>query len=193
MSGTTRRSRRGAVKCKRNGQVGGGTVSYGFGADITSAHPGNPEVLRQEPSLVSRPGMVSGNYGPLPGMRGGRYMIDPGAPLFPGSDAATRSPIACEGSRSPVPTMRGGSAPVTMNPMLMVPTAGYAFGADSSKSAIGTPIQIQVPYDAEAMNPACIKTGGKRVTRRNGRKQRKNRKNRKDRKNRKNRKTQRRR
>jgi hypothetical protein len=46
-------------------------------------------------------------------------------------------------------------------------------------NSVGAPVQLQIPYNARIMNPACVTTGGKRKTRRSRRAGRKSRKNRK--------------
>lgn len=163
--------------CKRNNLRGGGSQYYSFGPDVTGAGVGASAVLRHDYGAVARYGMASGGTGAgLPGMRGGRYIMDP-SPLAPESGVAggVISPIACEGTRSTWPG-KGGAAPVdsiSMNPALREQTAGYAQGVDTSVATggAGVPIQIQVPYDARSMNPMC--KGGAR--RRRGRTQRKRR------------------
>jgi hypothetical protein len=42
------------------------------------------------------------------------------------------------------------------------PTAGYGNQASTWVSSSGSPSLLQTPYDARAMNPACLTTGGGR-------------------------------
>lgn len=73
-----------------------------------------------------------------------------------------------------IPGTPGG----TGSPFLTSPTAGYDNKPSTWTDSVGAPVQLQIPYNARIMNPACIKTGGKRRnTRRNRRSTRKNRKN----------------
>jgi len=82
-----------------------------------------------------------------------------------------------------IPGTPGG----TGSPFLTSPTAGYDNKPSTWTDSVGAPVQLQIPYNARIMNPACISTGGRRSrsTRRSQRKSRKNRKNtRKSRRNR---------
>lgn len=73
-----------------------------------------------------------------------------------------------------IPGTPGG----TGSPYLTSPTAGYDNKPSTWTDSVGAPVQLQIPYDARIMNPACIKTGGKRKnTRRNTRRGRKSRRN----------------
>lgn len=77
-----------------------------------------------------------------------------------------------------VPGTPGG----TGSPFLTSPTAGYANQPSSWRDSVGAPVELQIPYNARIMNPACIKTGGgkRKNTRRNRRNTRRNRKNRRN-------------
>jgi hypothetical protein len=178
MARQSKRSRRGRKSCSRN-QRGGGTSYYSFNMrNDMSPQLGQPAVVSHNytASDAMRPGMVSvtaGGSAALPGMggllqRGGRYATEP-VPLVPGVDAALRHSIPCEGTRSSWPGQRGGAS-VTMNPSIYEPTAGYGMGVDAAKSALGTPIKIEVPFAARAMTPGCVKVGGRRKATRRGRK-----------------------
>lgn len=179
----TRRRRARRNGCKRN-QTGGGTQSYGFGADVgpRGAGVGAAEVVTQQYTNVPRPGMASiSSPTGLPFgsglMRGGRYGVDVGSVLA--ADAGVAAPViqrgpACEdpNAAAKIWPARGGAAPLTMNPMLREQTAGYEFGVDKQLSAAGTPITIQVPVDARSVSPNCgaVKGGRRRRTGRKGRK-----------------------
>lgn len=115
---------------------------------------------------------------------GGRYMTDVGSAVLGTNVFAPVSRIACEGS-TPNPLNPGPHTPSTQPPLLRggsrrrrqsggvggvdsaayyAPTAGYTNEASKWVSSTGTPSLLQTPYDARAMNPACLKTagGGKR-------------------------------
>ena len=71
----------------------------------------------------------------------------------------------------------------TDNLAYYAPTAGYAnvpsLGSGAPErfvDSVGAPVLLQKPYDAQAWNPACVKTGGRRRrnTRRGNRKNRRN-------------------
>lgn len=173
--GVTRRQKARRNGCKRN-QAGGGTQSYGFGADVgpRGAGVGAAEVLTQQYTTIPRYGTVTPSAPTgLPFgsglMRGGRYTTDVGSVLA--ADAGVAAPViaraaACEdpNAAAKIWPARGGAAPLTMNPMLREQTAGYAFGVDPQVSAAGTPITIQVPVDARSVSPNCssVKGGARR-------------------------------
>jgi hypothetical protein len=48
------------------------------------------------------------------------------------------------------------------SPFYTAPTAGFANTVSTWKDSVGGPVQLQMPYDAKIMNPACVKTGGRR-------------------------------
>ncbi len=79
-----------------------------------------------------------------------------------------------------IPGTPGG----TGSPFLTSPTAGYSNSPSTWRDSVGAPVELQIPYNARIMNPACIKTGGgwkrkntRRGRRTNTRKSRKNRRN----------------
>lgn len=76
-----------------------------------------------------------------------------------------------------IPGTPGG----TGSPFLTSPTAGYDNKPSTWTDSVGAPVQLQIPYNARIMNPACLKTGGgkKRKTHRRRRSTRKGRKGRK--------------
>lgn len=65
-----------------------------------------------------------------------------------------------------VPGTPGG----TGSPFLTSPTAGYDNKPSTWLDSVGAPVQLQLPYDARIANPACLKTGGRRKSRRANRK-----------------------
>jgi len=91
--------------------------------------------------------------------------------------------------RNPFNPQTGGAVALTGAPVggdnqaYYAPTAGYSNGASTWVGSTGSPALVQTPYDARAMNNACLKTGGARRSRKASRKGRKgSRKGRKDRK-----------
>lgn len=124
------------------------------------------------------------------GQRGGRYTMDTAAAYASGPNVflpATRIP--CEGS-TPNPLNPGPHTPSSQPPLrggarrsraqhggvggvdsaaYYAPTAGYSNQPSTWVSSTGTPSLLQIPYEAKAMNPACLKTGGgKRRNRKRG-------------------------
>lgn len=64
---------------------------------------------------------------------------------------------------------QGGGGLGTDNLAYYAPTAGYSNFASRWVDSVGAPVLLQKPYDAQAWNPACIKTGGRRRNRKNTR------------------------
>ena len=98
--------------------------------------------------------------------KGGRYEVNPGFLLDGGSDMGARSyapiaPIACERGHANSMNMHGGGSLGGAALAHYAPTAGYGHQFEASTGSLGG-MMINQPYDARAMNPACIKTGGKR-------------------------------
>jgi hypothetical protein len=57
---------------------------------------------------------------------------------------------------------RGGSAQPSLggdNLAYYAPTAGYSNDPSTWKDSVGAPVQIQTPFAARSMNPACLTTG----------------------------------
>ena len=111
--------------------------------------------------------------------RGGRYTVDVGAttggpnPIVPvvriqpeGGLVNTAPPGAAP---NPAVFQKGGVGGVA-SPVYYAPTAGYGNTASTWVSSTGTPSLLQTPYEARALNPACLKTAG------GGRRRRKNKK-----------------
>ena len=130
----------------------------------------------------------STTYAITQGMSGGRYMVDVGTNISnpngsggPGlGNYATITRIGCEGGLVNTlppgtyanPNQNGGG-----DNAYYAPTAGYDNRASSWVGSTGAPALLQIPYDAGAMNPACVKTGGSRRYNKKSRKtRRKNRK-----------------
>ena len=63
---------------------------------------------------------------------------------------------------------RGGGLG-TDNLAYYAPTAGYDNQPSRWVDSVGAPVLLQKPYDAQAWNPACVKTGGRRRNRKNTR------------------------
>lgn len=185
----TRRRSRGSRK-----QYGGGLgQSYSFGAPIVAGLGNAAEVVPMSSCLAAaRPGMVaapSTGLG-LPGLagggrrrrrssrkmrtqKGGRYSFDLSAPVAGGTPWGTGIPqvmkIPCEGAtHNPLNAtpLRGGGGLGASSLAYYAPTAGYGNTPSGWVGSAGAPVMVQTPYDARAMNQACLKTGGGRRSRR---------------------------
>ena len=104
-------------------------------------------------------------HGAVP-QKGGRYEVNPGFLLDGGSDMGARSyapiaPIACERGHENSMNMRGGGSLGGASLAHYAPTAGYGPQFEASVGSLGG-MMINQPYDARSMNPACVKTGGRR-------------------------------
>lgn len=170
-------------------QRGGG---YQFGASITPGLVSNygqefiagPKLMPDCVAAVKPDAMGFSGFKGLPGMGGGRrrsrkqsggrygFVSPDGAPpaapwaggLAPMSRIAPEMAVANPYN----PPMSGGN-----NQAYFAPTAGYGNQASGWVGNTGSPSMIQVPYEARAMNPACLKTGGVRRSRKASRKGRK--------------------
>lgn len=170
----------------RRGQRGGGLgQSYTFGAPIVAGLGNAAEVVPMSScGAAARPGMIatpSTGLG-LPGLaggarrartqKGGRYSFDLSAPVAGGTPWGTGIPqvmkIPCEGS-VPNPLnqapLRGGGGLGASAQAYYAPTAGYGNAPSGWVGSTGAPVMVQTPYDARAMNQACLKTGGGRKRR----------------------------
>ena len=112
--------------------------------------------------------------------KGGRYEVNPGFLLDGGSDMGARSyapiaPIACERGYENSMNMRGGGSLGGASLAHYAPTAGYGPQFEASVGSLGG-MMINQPYDARAMNPACVKTGGRRSYRKRSHKSKRSRK-----------------
>ena len=168
---------------------GGG---YTLGQAVAPEAPYSQEIiggpkLTPDCLAATRPGMVTPitGSGGLPGfaggrrMKGGRYTmsLDQGplatsGPSLGGYPVVSR--IGCEGGlvntsppgalANPVPLQNGGVGGID-SAYYTAPTAGYDNRPSSWVDSVGAPVQLQLPYDARIMNPACLKTGGRRTRR----------------------------
>jgi hypothetical protein len=97
-------------------------------------------------------------------------------PLNPGPHTPSTAPPAPSGNsfltslmsggrRSRRNRRQGGGGLGTDNLAYYAPTAGYANGPSRWVDSVGAPVLLQKPYDAQAWNPACVKTGGGRKNR----------------------------
>jgi hypothetical protein len=97
--------------------------------------------------------------------KGGRYSFDLSAsPIVGGTPWGTGIPqvmsIPCESARSNPLNLQAGGVGGIDSAFYVAPTAGYTNNPSTWVGAAGAPVQIQTPYDAGAMNQACLKTGG---------------------------------
>ena len=103
--------------------------------------------------------------------RGGRYSFDLTASPIPGGTPWGNGipqviSIPCESARSNPLNLQAGGVGGIDSAFYVAPTAGYTNNPSTWVGAAGAPVQIQTPYDAGTMNPACLKTGGGRKRRR---------------------------
>jgi hypothetical protein len=172
----------------RGGGLGNG---YTFGAPIISNLDAGQTVVPQSscmaevrPGYISNPGTGSG----LPGMggggkrrskrskrgkkhRGGRYGFDLSASsTFGGTPWGSGIPqvvsIPCETARSNPLNLQAGGVGGVDSAFYSAPTAGYSNTPSTWVGSTGAPSLLQTPYDARTVNPACLKTGGRRSRRR---------------------------
>ena len=99
--------------------------------------------------------------------RGGRYSFDLSASsTFGGAPWGSGIPqvmsIPCESARSNPLNLQAGGVGGIDSAFYSAPTAGYTNTPSSWVGGTGAPVQIQTPYDARSMNPACLTTGGGR-------------------------------
>jgi len=110
--------------------------------------------------------------------RGGRYTVEVAQAVGGPNVFAPVLRTGCEGGlvntsppgAAPNP-MLGGAVPLAPGPFVgtpdsaayAAPTAGYGNQASTWVGSTGSPVLLQQPYDARSMNPACLKTGGKRT------------------------------
>ena len=166
------------------GQVNNPMVYSGIG-DCRATQPSGFVTLGK---TIGLPGMSGGNVG-VSGcsrrnrkQKGGRYgfnMADVASVSPNGAAwwAATYPPvqrIPCEGSTpnpmnpgphtpSTQPAIQRGGAQLSLggdNLAYYAPTAGYSNDPSTWKDSVGAPVQIQTPFGARSMNPACMTTGG---------------------------------
>jgi len=178
---------------RKRRQSGGAGNSYSFGAAVSPGTPYASEVVGGASCMaVARPGTMGGysppGLGGLPGMaggsrrrrsskraskrgskrmRGGRYTVAPSP--YPASSStgpnvfAPVSKLGCN--------FQGGGGADTV--AYQAPTAGFSNQPSSWVGQAGAPVLLQAPYEARAMNQACLKTGGGKRRRGRGRKSRK--------------------
>lgn len=99
--------------------------------------------------------------------KGGRYSFDLStSSTFGGTPWGSGIPqvmsIPCESARSNPLNLQAGGVGGIDSAFYVAPTAGYTNNPSTWVGAAGAPVQIQTPYDAGAMNQACLKTGGGR-------------------------------
>ena len=112
--------------------------------------------------------------------KGGRYSFDLTASPIPGGTPWGNGipqvmSIPCESARSNPLNLQAGGVGGVDSAFYVAPTAGYTNNPSTWVASTGAPVQIQTPYQAGTMNPACLKTGGgkrKRVKRRTYRRRR---------------------
>ena len=88
-------------------------------------------------------------------VRGGGWSMS-GAPLD-GPNVLTD--VVSTGCRA-AHYQRGGTPGGVASPYYTAQTAGYSFAPSSWQGASGAPVNLQVPYNPNGLNQACLKTGG---------------------------------
>jgi hypothetical protein len=169
----------------------GGGLGQSYTFNPTALVPGADTGLSFKPEsscMASvRPGTIVGDVGGaggLPGMggggrrrrgtrrrqRGGRYSFDlgPASLIGAGPPWGAGIPqvmsIPCESARHNPLNLQAGGVGGVDSAFYVAPTAGYTNNPSTWLASTGAPVQIQTPYAAGAMNPACLKTGGGRRT-----------------------------
>ena len=87
--------------------------------------------------------------------RGGGWSMS-GAPLDGPNVLTDVVPTGCRGAHY----QQGGAPGGVASPFYTAQTAGYGFAPSSWQGASGAPVNIQVPYNPNGLNQACLKTGG---------------------------------
>lgn len=171
------------------GQKGGASASYTFGSSaVAPGAPYATEVISKPACLSAQPpGALTAytppNQGGLPGFggggrrkrrgtkrrnnkkrrrglktrraRGGGWSMS-GAPLDGPNVLTDVVPTGCRGAHY----QQGGAPGGVASPFYTAQTAGYGFAPSSWQGASGAPVNIQVPYNPNGLNQACLKTGG---------------------------------
>ena len=187
MSGGRRRGRRG----QRGGAYTFNLTSEPVGIGASLSQGGYPEIQKLGcQGTITNPLNMGPHTGsnPTPGAVNqwalGASIADSMAKVFKGGASVPTGVMNPVGTGSPyldlnaIPGTPGG----TGSPFLTSPTAGYANQPSTWRDSVGAPVELQIPYNARIMNPACIKTGGRRknTRRANRRSTRRNRKNRRN-------------
>lgn len=174
-------------------------AGYQFGASITGGLINNygqeiiagPKLMPDCVAAVKPDAMGFTGHKGLPGMGGGRrkQRKQSGGRYGFVSAAGAGSAAPWAGGLAPMSRIAPEMANPITNPynqtggggdnqVYYAPTAGYGNQASTWVGGTGSPVTIQVPYEARSMSPACLKTGGGRTRKGNhrGRKGRKGRK-----------------
>ena len=204
-----KKGRKGRRSTRGGGYSFGAAVADGapYASEVIGGPKLTPDCLEAtRPGLAtSSPGGLPGFAGgqrmnmnlgePGAPLKGGRYTFDLTDPLATSGPSLGSYPIVsrigCEGGLvntsppgalpNPTPLQQNGGVGGVDSASYIAPTAGYDNKPSTWVDSVGAPVLLQQPFDARAMNPACLKTGGRR--KRSHRKSRKSRKsNRKSRK-----------
>lgn len=171
--GKRRAKRKGSRRSRRHhGKQRGGAYTFNLTSEpvpigAALSQGGYPEVqklgcqgtitnpLNQGPHTGSNPtGPNSVNQWAL-GASIANKMSGGGVPTGVQNPVGTGSPYL---DLKAIPGTPGG----TGSPFLTSPTAGYDNKPSTWVDSVGAPVQLQIPYNARIMNPACLKTGGSR-------------------------------
>lgn len=156
-----RNQRKFRKNCLRN--QAGGNIGANYAVVPTSVVTDNPSlgaaridsisscVAQTSPSTITPPPAVG-----LPGFqRGGRYGFDMSSPVVASGASLGLSGypevVSLGGCEGGAPLRQQGGAPGGVgSPYTIAPTAGYGNVPSPWVSAVGAPVEIQVPYNARA-------------------------------------------
>ena len=198
-----KRSRSGCSRKQVGGNVGagysiGGTLVPGLSLNnvATVNNTGNCQAVTPGYAITAPAATGLPGFGMRGGRRGrkqsgGRYGFDltadaRGAALQQGGIPEVMKLGCVANLQNPLnpthtgfnPVVQHGGAPLgqaAVSEAYVAPTAGYGNTPSTWTDSVGAPVPLQIPYEARTMNPACLKTGGRRTRSRKGRKARKGR------------------
>ena len=166
--------------CLRN--QAGGNLGANYAVVPTSLVPANPSlgaaridpisscVAQTPPSAMTPPPAVG-----LPGFqRGGRYGFDMASPIVAAGAGLGMSGypevVSLGGCEGVPPRQQGGNPGGVGSPYTIAPTAGYGNVPSPWVSAVGAPVEIQVPYNARASTCGGARRRHRKTQRRTKRK-----------------------
>lgn len=165
---TTRRTRRGNRKNMVGGRYGFDLTHEPVSIGAAGAQGGHPNVVKIGcEGTITNPLNMPPHTGsnPTPGAENPYTLGATIAKGFgQGGGAVPTGVMNPVGTGSPYLDLKAipGTPGGTGSPFLTSPTAGYDNKPSSWTDSVGAPVQLQIPYNARIMNPACISTGGNR-------------------------------
>lgn len=157
MNGGKRRSKKSRKAGRRRRTMKGGRYSADFSA-VADVTPNGAAWWAGTYMPVQRIACEGGHVNPL----------NPGPHVGSGTTSQPQ-PVASDALRGG-PLNQVGGAATTLSPATVgvgdvdsmyyyAPTAGYDNKPSTWVDSVGAPVQLQIPYAARAMNPACLTTG----------------------------------